>query len=129
MNHSVITSIIALFGILIGLGCAWGIYAPGRLIEWVASCWERKVVFYIAVSVRLVFGLLFLLAASETRFPFVFHFLGYLMIAAAVILTAMGRARIGRFIAWWKNLPLLLVRLWLCAGIVFGIFIVYGVIG
>ena len=129
MNHSVIAAIIALFGILIGLACVIGFYSPIRIIEWVISLWKRKFVFCIAVGIRLVFGVLFIIAAPETRSPLFFQFFGYLMIAAALLLSVLGRGRISRLLDSLKHLPPILFRLWLCAGIIFGIFIVYGVIG
>ncbi len=94
MIYSVIAAIIALFGIFISLASVIGFYSPIRIIEWVISLWKRKFVFYIAVGIRLVFGVLFIIAAPETRFPLFFQFFGYLMIAAALLLTFLGRGRI-----------------------------------
>ncbi len=127
MNHSVIAAIIALFGIFISLACVIGLYSPSMIIEWVISLWKRKFVFYIAVGIRLVFGILFIIAAPESRFPLFFQFFGYLMIAAAVLLSVLGRGRISRLLNSLKHLPPILFRLWLSVGILFGIFIVYGV--
>ena len=108
--------------------CVWGITSPSRLTEWVSSLLERKYTLTIGVGVRLIFGVLFIFAAPATRFPIFFQILGYLMIAAAVLIAVIGRERLGRFIAWWMKLPLLIVRLWLCAGLVFGAFILYGIL-
>lgn len=128
MNSSVITSIIGLIAIFICLMCAVGIYTPGRLCEWVNSMWKKTFTIYFAIGIRLVLGVLFLLAAPETRFPLFFEILGYFMITAAVLIGVIGRERLGRRIAWWKQQSPLFIRLWVFPGIAFGAFILYGIL-
>jgi len=51
-----------------------------------------KTSFYIlAIVVRLVFGIIFIIAAKESKYPGVIKFFGYLAIIAAIIFIFIGQ--------------------------------------
>ena len=120
--------IIFLFGIAICIVCALGIYAPSRLIQAVIKNWNKTWGIYAAVIVRILLGVLLIIAAPETRFPVVFKTLGWLSIIAAIVIPFIGRTRLNRFMNWFTNLSPTLVRLWLLFGIVFGGFLIFSII-
>ena len=125
MDPSGLTLVVAAIGLCIFLASAYGFTNPARLIQWVNAIWERGWSMYAAVGARLALGVVFVLAAPETKFPLVIQIIGYLAIAAAVLLPIIGKERIARMLAWFSQCPQMLIRLWLIVGMGFGAFIVY----
>lgn len=121
------TTIIAAFGILIIGMCAWGLVAPKALIGWVLKVWNRPWAIYFAIAMRIALGVLFILAADETRYPQVFNIFGYLMIIAAIMIAIVGRKRLDTFIQWWVDSSPMFARAWLLFGMAFGAFIIHAV--
>ena len=121
------TTIILLFGILIICMCAWGLVALKAMIEWVLKMWNRPWAIYFAISLRIALGVLFILAADQTRYPHVFNILGYLMIIAAIMIAVVGRKRLDKFIQWWVDSSPVFARVWLVFGMAFGAFIIHAV--
>lgn len=107
---------------------AFGVYAPVRLVGLVTSVWEKRASLYFAVIVRLILGVLLILAAPVTKFPVAFQALGWLAIVAAIIIPFVGRERLTRFIVWWMERPRVVVRIWCLLGVIFGGFLLYGVL-
>jgi hypothetical protein len=118
--------IIALFGLFIAGLAAWGFVAPGRMMDTLLAYWNRPSGIYLAIGVRVVLGVLFILAAADTKWPLLFEILGYLMLLAAAVIAVVGKERLTRFIMWWVNMPLAGVRVWLVVGFAFGLLILYG---
>lgn len=73
-----------------------------------------------ATMIRILFGILFLLAASETRAPFFVLTLGILFILAGVVIPLLGTARIERLAHWWLGRSDGILRLWALFSIAFG---------
>ena len=108
---------------------SWGMFAPQKLVTLVRSVTEQHWGIYFAVVVRLVLGAALIIVAPASQFPVVFRVLGWIAIAAAVVLAVMGRERIRRLIvSWIGRLSAPIVRLWLLFGMAFGGFLVYGVL-
>ncbi len=82
---------IKLFGILMGLLGISLLIKPEILIGWIENNMETTPLYISAIVVRLVFGILFILAARESRYPGVLKFLGYLFILAAIIFIFIGQ--------------------------------------
>jgi hypothetical protein len=119
------TIAISLFGvIMIGL-CIWGISTPVSMMNSVRGIWNRPWGIHFAVAIRIGLGVLFVLAADETRYPGVVRFLGYLMIVAAAMIVMIGRERLDRFIQWWVDASPAFARAWLVLGMAFGAFLLY----
>jgi len=113
-------------GILISLVCLAGVFLPAQLLHAVRAAWEYRAAMSVAITVRLGLGLLLVLAAPEGRFPPVFALLGWLAIAAGLLVPLAGRKRILRMLDWWAQCPTLVIRLWSLAGVAFGAFLLYG---
>ncbi len=64
---------------------------PEILIGWIENNMETTPLYISAVVVRLVFGILFIIAARESRYPGVLKFLGYLFIIAAIVFIFIGQ--------------------------------------
>ena len=119
--------IVLVLGASICAFSVWGLYAPDKLVKWVARVANHATGIYVAVAVRLVLGVALIIIAPDSRFPLVFQALGWLAIAAAVALAAMGRQGIRRLVAWFERLSPAISRVWLLFGLAFGGFLVFGV--
>ena len=116
---------VKLFGLLIILLSAWGLMTPKSLIALVLGVWKRPWGIYFAVAVRIGLGILFVMAADQTRYPEAFRILGYLMIFVAAAILVTGRERLDKFMRWWQEKSPVFIRSWLIFGLLFGVFIYY----
>jgi hypothetical protein len=122
------TILIALFGILIAAACIWGIVAPRYMVDKIVKFWNQPAGLWLAIGVRVVVGVLFILAAAETRYPTFFQIFGVLILVAAAAIPIVGKERLTRLINWFTGMPTLAIRLWLIIGLAFSLFIVYAVV-
>jgi hypothetical protein len=121
------TLIISVFGVFIAGAGIWGFIAPKPMVKSVLKVWNQPWGIYLAIAVRIGLGVVFIVAANETRYPGFFNFFGYLMIIAAVLIAIIGRQRLDRFIRWWVDASPIVTRLWLLLATAFGAFLVYAV--
>ncbi len=121
--------IVLAIGVAVIALAAWGVFAPEKLMAFVASAMDKHWGIYIAVIVRLVLGSALIVVAPTSHFPIVFQTLGVIAILAAIVLVFMGRERLRRFVVWWsERFSARMIRLWLLFGMAFGGFLVYGVL-
>ena len=91
--------IINLFGILMLLIGISLLIKPEIILGWIEINMETTSLYISAIVVRLVFGILFIIAARESKYPAVIKFLGYLFIIAAIIFIFIGQERFQDFIS------------------------------
>lgn len=99
---------VALFIFVMG---AWGFFAPGSIFAFISG-WSSKTGFWLAVLLRLSFGLALWFAAPDTRLPMLLRVLGALAIVSAATLPLVGYKRFKRIIVWWTNQSRFVMRLW-----------------
>lgn len=114
-----------LLGTLIGLLGLAGIVTPPRLLQIVNAFWGRSSGFYLAIVIRLVFGVILLSVAPLSRFPLAIQVIGLLAIAGALLLPFIGRHRIERLVNWCTSQPEIRIRLWAVVVVLFGLFLIY----
>jgi len=119
-------TIIALFGLLVCLGCIVGIAATPVFLRITQAAMARPGILYFAVGIRLLLGIALIVAAPDSLFPLLFRIFGVVAIVAALALPIMGIERIRKLVGWFAALPPLALRLWLVVGFAFGAFLVYG---
>jgi hypothetical protein len=117
--------LVAVIGVTVLLLSLWGLIVPSRLISMVRSVLTRRGGVLIAVGVRLLLGIAFLLAADFSRFPPTVRVLGVVTLVAAVGLAIVGHERMKRMVDWVARWPLWAVRGWLVVGAGFGAFLFY----
>ena len=127
MTYSGPELIIVGVGVLVCALSGWGILAPQRLVQMVSAVMATNWGIHVAVAVRLLLGSALILAAPASRFPSVFQILGWIAIAAAVVLALMGRDRLRRLVSWFERFSPFMTRVWLVFGLAFGGFLIYGV--
>lgn len=112
----VLTLAVALFVFVMG---AWGVFAPGSIFAFISG-WSSKSGFWLAVLLRLCFGLALWYAAPDTRLPIVLRTLGALAVVSAATLPLVGYERFKRVITWWTNQPHFVMRLWSLLAVAIG---------
>jgi hypothetical protein len=95
--------VVALFGITIILLGVLGLARPGNLIRLVLGAWQSRKGFYFSIGIRVVFGIVLLLVASQTRFPDAFRVLGTISLVAAMAALFLGFDRLQRFVQKWTK--------------------------
>ncbi len=99
---------VALFIFVMG---AWGVFAPGSIFAFISG-WSSKSGFWLAVLLRLCFGLSLWFAAPDTRLPSLLRALGAIAILSAASLPVVGYARFERVLRWWTGHSPFVMRLW-----------------
>jgi hypothetical protein len=107
---------VALFVFVMGV---WGVFAPGSIFAFIAG-WSSRTGFWLAVLLRLCFGLALWFAAPDTRLPMLLRGLGALAIVMAAVLPLVGYDRFQRVITWWTNRSHLVMRLWSLVAVAIG---------
>jgi len=90
--------IIKLFGIFLLLSGMSLLINPQIIIGWIEENMESTSLYISAIVVRLVFGILFIVAARESKYPGVIKFFGYLFIIAAIIFIFISQGSFQDFI-------------------------------
>ena len=117
---------VILFGLAItSLGLLESLH-PRKLIGLVSGPWQSGAGIYLAVGLRLAFGLVLIGASTESRFPAAFQILGAVSLAAAAAIPVLGKSRLQRFVNWWTARPMGFIRAWGLGAAGFGAFLVYG---
>lgn len=76
------------------------IIKPEIIFVWIENNMENTALYISAIIVRLVFGILFIVAARESKYPRVIKFLGYLFIITAIIFIFIGQDSFHIFITF-----------------------------
>lgn len=116
---------IVLLGILLGLLGAIGLFSPDSLIRVVTRFWMHPRGLFLAMVLRLIFGIIMITAAPQTRAPLTIEIIGVLSIAGAVALPLIGFQRMQRLIGWWTSRSASTLRCWALIALFFGLFLIY----
>jgi len=85
-----------------------------------------KVSLYLSIGIRVVFGIVIIMAASESRFPEAFQILGIISLVAAMVAPFFGFARLQGFVQWWAGRSSGFIRGWSLVAAALGVFLFYG---
>ena len=107
---------LVLLGVLVAV-------SPERLLT--LTDWESRRGLYIAAAMRVVTGLVLILAAPASRFPTGFRIIGAVALLAGLVLTLIPSDRWAAFIRWWTNEHRNLYRASAAVAILLGAFIAY----
>ena len=91
-----------LIGILILLQGAVGLIFP-EFFHGVVRSIQVPPVLYIAAAVRVIFGLILLLAAPRARFTVALRILGALILAGGLLTPFVGVQMAQVILAWWAH--------------------------
>lgn len=118
--------VVIVFGIAICTGSLLGLVQPEKLMHVVYTTANKGWGIQLAVALRLALGFALIIAAPASRFPLIFEILGWIVIIAAIGIILMGRARLSRFVGWFRQMTPAMIRTWLIFGVAFGVLLVYG---
>jgi len=106
---------VGLVYVLLGLALA---VSP----EWFLSAldWESRQGLYVSAGIRVVVGIVLLLAASTSRFPRVFRVIGAIALAAGLVLPFVSIEFWGEVMRWWTVDHLPLFRTFISTGATLG---------
>lgn len=91
--------IIKLLGILIFLFGILVLINPDIFFGWIEDNRENITFYILAIVTRLVFGILFIIAAKDSKYPNLIKFLGYVFIIAAIIFIFIGHTGFQDFVS------------------------------
>lgn len=80
---------------------------------------------YGAALLRLLLGAGLIASADTVRYPEAVAVLGWLFALAGITLVVIPAPAMRRMVAWFGGFTPLQSRLWLCAGVVLGLFFVH----
>lgn len=110
---------VTVLGVLIAAIGVVGVVSPCHLTTWISAL-PPRIRFQTAITVRLVTGVFFLLAAPSCRVPAIVLAVGVLALVAALALGVLGQRRLDAFVSWWLTQPPLVIRVWSLVAVVFG---------
>jgi len=115
---------VLLTGVIMLLFGVAFLIAPSIVRHWFSriTVWKQ---FYPIAALRIVIGILFLVAAKETRFPVFVTVMGTISIVAGLALPVLGTERIRAFAKWGLERSDSSLRLWALAASAVGIMLVW----
>jgi hypothetical protein len=128
MIETISRIVILALGVALLVLSGWGMVVPDRLMKLVQGVFERPEGMLVAVGARVIMGLALIATAQASKFPEVFQIIGGLALAAAFVLPFIGRRRLTALIGWFAHFGSTFTRTWLIFGLIFGGFLLYGVI-
>ncbi len=94
------SDVVIIFGALLLLVGVVIIINPEIVFRFLKRYLEKLELQILAIVARLVLGALLIYLAGVSRFPLVIEVMGWLLIIAAIILTAIGRNLFKRLMSW-----------------------------
>ena len=104
-------NIVWIFGALIAV---WGIIIV-ILPDWMKASIQfisRGRLVYLAISGKVIFGLVLLIFARGCRIPLVIIIIGLLSAGGSLLFCGLPFVKIKAYLQWWLARPLWLYRLW-----------------
>lgn len=108
-----------------GLGVL-GVVAPTVLFDFGRSLLTPPALYWVA-AVRIVFGAMLILVATESRMPRTLRVIGILIVVAGLLTPLFGTERLGEVLAWFSGQAPFHVRIVALVPFVIGLFIVYAI--
>ena len=118
-------TVVIVFGVLITLAGLYMAARPAKFIDQIAALGDRIWVYAAAIGVRAVLGLVLIQQAASSKFPLVIEILGWISLAAAMILAALGHGRFTRLMFWIIGKARPIAPVGGLFAVLFGAFLVY----
>ena len=116
--------LVVVFGLMIFAMGGAGMASPMRLMAFVTRFRSREG-FRAAAIIRVVMGIVLILAAGGSRAPLYLQVIGWITLAAGLLLPFIGLARYQAIIDWWLGRSESLQRAWAGAALIFGASLVW----
>ena len=116
--------LVKLFGVIVVCMGIIFLINPAFLRQYI-SFWKQEKRLRIGGIVSLVFGIVFLIAASQCRLAWLIAVLGIWAIIKGVLLLTIGQEKIIAYIDWWLGRPVSTIRFLGLIALAFGALIFY----
>ena len=116
--------IVRIFGTLVVVLGIIMVFNPDFMRQFMRFLKQGNRIYGIGVF-RILFGILFLLAASEARLVGVMIALGILALIGGTLIFLLGRDKVRSILDWWDRRPQLVLRLWGLLAVAIGSLIIY----
>ena len=90
-------TIIKLFGVLFIVVGIWLLFAQLDIFNWLENNLTQPMLYYSVILIRLILGVLLIMAAKGSRFPRIIKILGYVAVVAALVMIFMGKVNFYEF--------------------------------
>lgn len=120
--------LVALSGLFMLVMSVVAMLGPRKFVAALTRC-SVNARFFLVIGIRLLLGIILLFGASQTRFPTFVSVIGGILVAAAVILFLLGRAKVDAMVQWWFYRTSTFMRAWALVGVVLGAVILYASLG
>lgn len=114
-------------GVVIILQGLAGLVAPEAFANLIRAI-QLPPVIYLAALVRVVFGVVLILAAPKSRAPTSLQIIGALVTVGGLLTPFFGVEIAGVILGWWSEGGAAVVRAWASAALALGAFIVYALV-
>ncbi len=115
---------VKLFGIVIVFVGLLFLINPKALKQYF-SFWKQEKRLRIGGVGAALFGIIFLIAASQCRLAWLITVLGIWSVIKGVLLLALAQKKINAYLDWWLNRPVSVTRFLGLIALVFGVLIIY----
>ena len=119
--------VILIFGILILLIGAIILAKPETVLGILRDHFDVLTIHVLAVVVRIILGVALISYAGQSKYPIVLEVLGWISLAAALVLGVIGRSNFKRLMKWALDLASSYGRVGGFFAVLFGSFLVYAV--
>ncbi len=97
-------SLLKIFAILVIFTGLILIMTPGVLMNYLRGHLNSPSVYYLAITIRFVIGILLIYAARQSSYPFLIRLLGYIFVAVAAGFLLMGQSRFQEAVKYFIDL-------------------------
>jgi hypothetical protein len=116
--------IILIIGVFI-LGIAVAVLVSPATLRQILHQFLLKKWLVPVTFLRVVVGIVFLIAAPGTRSPLFMYILGILFILAGVSIPLLGKEKIEGLANWWLGRPDIILRIWAVLAAILGLAIIW----
>ena len=124
-EKGIVAAVALVIGVLIAAEGAVGLVVPGAFVG-IVRFFQAPPVLYVASLIRIMIGIVLVLAAPGSRTPGVLRVLGVIVAIGGVLSPFIG-ARLADVFLGWSTGGTGVVRVWAALALVVGVVILYAV--
>lgn len=116
--------IVNIMGVVISLVGLTFLFNPALMKKFISFMKDSNKI-YIIGTLRLVLGVIFILAAPQANYSPVIMAIGILMVIGGILIFAIGRKRVTAMMEWCLNMPDSNARLFAIVPVLLGVLILF----
>ncbi len=116
--------LVRIIGIIIAAVGIIFLLKPDKMKQVIAFLGQGKRIYTVGI-LRLLFGIIFLLSASQSRLVGIIVTLGILLLIGSITIFAMGLEKVKYVLGWMGKRPLIVLRLLAIIALVIGTLVLY----